>query len=374
MNLYIHTYKDYFPWKYSFEYLFNNTNIDQLHFFGSMIPPGTIQMRKSFKGLIHSLTLHRHVDTIDSDNYPYYSSVYSYNIHSIEAHSMDLQTFLPIYTNLRGLTIIKPRFEIIIDRFIPTLELLSLDIEEFNERTISSAKHIHHLKLSSRLRRIDPQVFNSLINHLKTLDLSLIDLSSMTLDSRCYLIHFLLHISQQTINVILPEITLLDECDCSRVLLLHLQSNEPHDNSICSKQCRFNDCPVISEFFRKKYPLFNQEDQHDDLPSVDLFEDPIDVRTINFLVNQTNEQLNISPKWSKITKKVIDTTTTMMMTFVVVESIHEEKIELSKSKPFPWIPFLIVFGILFLLIFSFILLFFISYKKRQRSKFVRVEL
>ncbi len=79
--------------EFLFEYLFNNTNIDELHFHDSIIPPGSSSFRRTFKGLVRSLTLHRHVDTIDSNTFPYYFPVYSYNIQSLEAHSMDLDSF-----------------------------------------------------------------------------------------------------------------------------------------------------------------------------------------------------------------------------------------------------------------------------------------
>jgi hypothetical protein len=58
--------------EFLFEYLFNNTNIGELHFHGSIIRPGPSSMRRSFKGLVRSLTLHRHVDTIDSNIFPYF--------------------------------------------------------------------------------------------------------------------------------------------------------------------------------------------------------------------------------------------------------------------------------------------------------------
>ncbi len=299
LNLYIHTLKDHFSSLYPFEYIFNNTNIGELHFHDSIIPPGPSSMRRTFKGLIRSLTLHRHVDTIDSNTFPYYFPVYSYNIQSIEAHSMDLDSFIPLYNNLRGLELIKPRFEVSIDRLIPTLNFLSLDIEYLNERTLISARHMNHFKLGSRLRRINPQVLNSLSNRLKTFDLSEIDLSEMTSDSRCYLIHFIIKNYQRSINIIFPRIEYSTECDCARLVLHDIQSMKTYkDTSICSKQCRFSDCSIISEYFREKSSLFLDDNRpiyilnetNEDLPSVDLFADPIDVHMMSFLINQTNNQ------------------------------------------------------------------------------------
>jgi hypothetical protein len=211
---------------------------------------------------------------------------------------MDLDSFIPLYNNLRGLELIKPRFEVSIDRFIPTLDFLSLDIEYLNERTLTSVRHINHFKLGSRLRRINPHVLNSLSNRLKIFDLSQIDLSEMTSDSRCYLIYFIKNY-YRSINIIYPQIEYSTECDCARLILHDIQSIKNHkDTSICSKQCRFSDCSVISEYFRDKSPLFVDDnpsihvltDKNEDLPSVDLFADPIDVDMMSFLINQTNNQ------------------------------------------------------------------------------------
>jgi hypothetical protein len=305
LNLYIHTLKDRFSSLYPFEYIFNNTNIGELHFYGSIIPPGPSSLRRTFKGLVRSLTLHRRVDTIDSNTFPYYFPVFSYNIHSIEAHSMDLDSFIS-YNNFRGLELIRPRFEASIDKLIPTLDSLSLDIEYLNERTLLSARHIYNLKLGSRLRRINPQVLYFLSNHLKNFDLSEIDLSEMTSDSRCYLIDFIYNNYRREINIILPRIEYLTECDCARILLNNIQLiKKSKDDLSCSKQCRFSDCLTISEYFREIYPLYLNDNHliyisnqtNEDLPSVDLFSDRIDVDMMTFLINQTNnQQININPK------------------------------------------------------------------------------
>ena len=298
LNIYIYSKQDRFTSLYPFEYIFNNTNIGELNFHGTIFPPGPPSLRRTFKGLIRSLTLHRHVDTIDSNSFPYYYPVYSYNIHSLEAHSMDLNSFIPLYNNLRGLKLIKPRFEVSIDTLIPTLDSLTLDIEYLNERTLISARHIYNLKLGSRLRRINPQVLNSLPNRLLHFDLSDINLSEMTSESRCYLINYISNNYQRKINIILPRIESLTECDCGRLILNDIQSNKKdNSNNDCSKQCRFSDCQVISEYFREKYPLFinnnnkiknTLDETQDDFPSVDLSSDPIDVDTMSFLVNQTD--------------------------------------------------------------------------------------
>jgi hypothetical protein len=55
---------------------------------------------------------------------------------------------------------------------------------------------------------------------------------------------------------------------------------------------------LISEYFRDKSLLFLDDDPpihvlteiNEDLPSVDLFVDPIDVDMMSFLIDQTNHQ------------------------------------------------------------------------------------
>ena len=204
---------------------------------------------------------------------------------------------------MRGLELIKPRFQVSIDKFIPTLDSLTLDIEDLNEQTLLSAGHIYNLKLGSRLRRINPQVLYSLANRLKNLDLSDIDLSEMTSDSRCYLIDFISKAYQRHLNINLPRIDHLTGCDCARIILTEIESiknskENINNDFICSKQCRFSECSAISEYFREKYPLFTNDNQvmntinepHDNLPSIDFFADPVDVQVMTFLINETNNQ------------------------------------------------------------------------------------
>jgi hypothetical protein len=302
LNIFLYTIRDRFPISFPFEFIFNNTNIGELHFHGSIIRPGPSYLRQRFQGLVRSLTLHRHVDTIDSNTFPYYFPVYSYTIHSIEAHSMDLGSFLPEYNNLRGLKLIKPRFEVSINRFVPTLDSITLDIEYLNARTLLSARHISNLKLGSSLRRIDREVFYFLPNRLRTFDFDDINLSEMISDSRCHLIDFISNnYHRQQLNIIYPRLENLTECDCARLILNDFQSKkrfEDNKDLLCSKQCRFSDCSTISGYFLQKYPLFSNRNEesivsneiNSNLPSVDLFPDPIDIDMMHFLINQTDVQ------------------------------------------------------------------------------------
>lgn len=308
--VYIHTLADHVPSLYSFENIFNNTNIGELHLHGSIIRPNSFLSKESFTGIIRSLTLHRHIGNIDAQNFPFYSNVYSYTIHSIEAYSMNLSSFLPSYKNLRGLEIIKPRFEVSIDQFIPTLDYLNIDVENLSEKTLLAARHIYHLKLGSSLRRIDPKIFTLLSQRLQHLDLSDINLSQMKSDSRCDLIEYLSKNYQNQINIILPRIENITDCDCTHLFIKHIQLRENlkkiYNFSItCSKLCYLNDCPIISEYFKKTYPLSIDENPFDSIDNetindninsneylslFDVSSDSIDLQMMFFLVNQTNDQ------------------------------------------------------------------------------------
>jgi len=208
---------------------------------------------------------------------------------------MNLSSFLISHKNLRGLEIIKPRFEVSIDQLIPTLDSLSLDIEHLNEKTLLIARHIHNLKLGSRLRTIESNIFNLLSRRLHHLDLSDIDLSQLTLDSRCYLLQYLSNNSQIQLNIIYPKTKYLNECDCFRLFLNDIQfknnnnnNNNNNNDSICLKLCHLSDCQIISEYFKEKYPLISNETNN--LSTIEIFSDPIDVDMISFLINQTSDQ------------------------------------------------------------------------------------
>jgi len=218
---------------------------------------------------------------------------------------MNLSSFLSSYTNLRGLEIIKPRFEVSIDELIPTLDSLTLDIEHINEKTLLVARHIHNLKLGSQLRTIKPKILNSLSRRLRHLDLSDVDLSEMTTDSRCYLIEYLSKNSEDELNIIYPRMKYFNECDCTRIFLHHIQFQNNNNHSNCSKLCHFSDCQTISEYFKEKYPLIihNNQSNHsfndtideknnfnEHLSAVEIFSDSADIDMINFLINQTSDQ------------------------------------------------------------------------------------
>lgn len=218
---------------------------------------------------------------------------------------MNLSSFIYTHRNLRGLEIIRPRFEVSIDQLIPTLDSLTLDIEHLNEKTLLLARHIYNFKLGSQLRTIKPEVFNLFSHRLQHLDLSDIDLSQMTSKSRCHLIKYLSKNSQrqQQLMIIYPQTKSFNECDCTQIYLNDLQSKINNFIDLtCPKLCQLNDCQIISDYFKEKYPLnqsnlilnetfveknhFNQQL----LSAVEIYSDPVDNDIISFLINQTSDQ------------------------------------------------------------------------------------
>ncbi|CAF1236925.1 unnamed protein product [Adineta ricciae] len=389
LNLYIYSIQDHFPSSSSFEQIFNNTNLGELHIHGSIIPPNISPTNDTFQSLIKSLTLHRYVDTIDSNSFPFYPHVLSYTIHSIEAHSMNLSTFLPTYINLRGLEILKPKFEVLINHFIPTLDLVSLNIEHVTDQTLLAARHIRYLKFGSRLRSIDPSIFASFSRRLYQLDLSAIDLSQMTIESRCHLLTYFSNNSQSQLNILYPQFDNSTECNCDRIFIDHLRSDWTLEGSTCSKLCSFSDCQVVSEYFQEKSPLIVEENEQifilnetihetnitdEQFAAVDLFADDVDVDMMSFLINQTSEQ-------ERNETRRRPTTTTIS----VIEDIQEYDDRVFFSTPkifdssdeefyrrptFSWLSFFIgVSVVFFLFIFGSIVIFLIvQFRKKHNFK------
>jgi hypothetical protein len=264
MTLYIYTIDDRLPSKFPFEYIFNGTNINELHLYGSLIVPDPASTRHSFKGLVQSLTLHRHIDTVDSQTFPFYSSVFSYTIHSTDAHVIDFDSFASSYPNLRGLELINPRFEVYIDRVIDSLDSMVLDVEHLHNWALTGARHLRRLKLGSRLRRIDSETFVSISQRLHHLDLSEVALSELPLVARCHLVHFVFTHRHQDMTVVYPFATPGAECLCAQLFLDSLQAQQWNNQSkenenLCPDQCRFSECPTISEYFKNKYRLLETD-------------------------------------------------------------------------------------------------------------------
>lgn len=310
LSLYIYTLEDRFPSSSFFEQIFNGTTVDDLHFHGSIIPPSPPYIDQPFKGFVKSLTLYRHVNHIDAHAFPFYPHAYSYTIHSIDGHSMNLSSFLPSHSNLRGLELIKPLFDVFINHFIPSLERVTLDVEHLTDKTLLAARHIRQLKLGSSLRTIHSAFFSSLSRRLTSLDLSAVDLSQMTIDSRCQLLTYLSSNARGTLTIVFPRTDNATECNCQQLFLDDLHPQPKATTGIeltCAKLCTFSDCPTVSEHFKEKYQsVVVDEDQPSALleatieeeknvtvehfAPVDLVDEVVDVDMLNFLINQTSER------------------------------------------------------------------------------------
>ena len=353
LSVHIHSIRDRLRSSVPFELIFNGSQIGHLHLHGSLIPPGG---SLTPSGLIRSLTVSRRVDTIDSTSFPPYPSVISYRIHSLDAHSMDLSSFSRQFENLRGLELLNPRFSVSIDEYLPRLEWLTLDVEHLTDRTFLFARHIEYLQIGSRLRRIDPQLFYTFPPRLKHFDLSQVDLAQLTPESLCSLLHFLSHISRREGTLFFPRSSSLAECDCPRLFLQSLPSGRVKNDRSCSKQCRFNDCPTLSEFFRKKFPLVPQK-KNDGVLAVDLADDQFDGSVIGFLNNQTrfaNEEKNFHH------------TNTQTTTTNVNEPVEKS------SFPVRWL--LIIVGLVFALLVVLLIICVVKYRRRQHFKGLPVDL
>lgn len=351
----IHTKNDYFPRRLSFERLFNHTTIGRLELFGSLIVPSS---NDSFDGDIRSLIVHRHVDVVDANSYPAYSRVLSLTIHSLGAHSMDLTSFLPRHRNLRGLELLEPRFDVSIDQFLPSLDSLTIDVEEFDRRTVLAARHIHHLKFGSRLRRVDGEVFSpTFFRRLHQLDFSLVNLSQLTTDTQCQLSDYLATNLHQRVNFVFPSLNnLTDECLCSQMFLLDVlfQRRDP----ICAKQCRFNDCPRIRDYFREKYPLVIEPEKNL-LPAIEFVADPIDEHLMQFLVNQTTTENNLNG---------ISTLDNLQKYNEILSADPTESIERKETTTTdstPWLYLCLAFAAFLLVLFLLLLLIFRVRRKYQ---------
>ena len=305
LRIYIYTAEDQLQSSSTFEQIFNNTNIGQLHFYGSIIRPSSSSLRGNFHGSVRSLTVHRRVDTIDGNAFPFYPNVHSYTVYSIGAHSMNLSSFVSSHQNLRELKIIKPHFEVSIDQLIPTLDSLTIDVENLNEKTLLAARHVYNLKLGSRLRRIEPRMFALLSKRLRRLDLSNVDLSKVQSDSRCRLVKYLSENFSHHSNIVFPRTKSSIECNCAQLFIDQIRLKQKPtigDNaSTCLSTCYFTDCQTIRQHFRENYRLFIDENRSNSIdnetingknglseyfPTVEMLSDPLDIRTITFLLDE----------------------------------------------------------------------------------------
>ena len=300
---------------------------------------------------------------------------------------MNLTSFLVQHKNLRRLEILRPRFVVSIDEYLPHLDSLTLDIEYLHERTFPSAQHVHHLKFGSSLRRIDSRVFSFFPKDLQHLDFSDVPLSELTSDSRCSLIHFLqLSFPRRQLNIVFPRIDNMTECDCARLFLRDIQTKKSFsEHSLCSKQCRFSDCATVSAHFRERYPLFADgvappmfsNETREVLPSIDLIEDSIDDDLISYLLNQSHESHTTTKTaitWGELGEDTAVVTMSIDRASHSIDSTPTADRSRSKTELFPssmW-PFVGVLSLFFFVCLLIGVVVFIVVRTRQRKYFKRV--
>lgn len=291
MRLTIHGKPNLISKNVSFEEVFNNTQIDQLHLYGSVLSPSNSSLIQiSTRSIIRSLTLHRTVDRIDTMHYPNYATIDSYTIHSIGAHSMNLSSFVPFYQNLRRLEILQPRFDVFIDQFLPSLDSLTIDVEEFSEKTVFAARHISSLKFGPRLRRFDSKIFSSTLffRRLRFLDLSDVNLSELTSESRCSLMEYLQKYLHHQLNIRFPKLDPTHHCQCAELFLLHfLYPSTDFHHSTCPQQCQLTDCSIIRDYFREKYS--SNRMNVESLQTIELDEENFNEHLFPFIFNPTEK-------------------------------------------------------------------------------------
>ncbi|CAF0799981.1 unnamed protein product, partial [Didymodactylos carnosus] len=308
-TLYIQTPTDRLSSNYPFEYLFNNTKIDELHITGSIIVPSPNISQTTFNGLIRTLKLRRRVDVIDSHEFPYYSQtigVKSYTIEALGSSQMNLTDFQH-YSNLRGLILIQPNFPVRIHVFLSALDTLVFDVERIYSTSLIGAKNINYLKLGNRLRTIDPFSFRPL-HRLSRLDLYDVDLSQLTLDTRCILTEFIQD-NKQHLLIIYPFTQITSYCECTQLFFDITRSKKllSDENIVCAKRCRFSNCLIINQFFRIMIPLEIVKDKernmkknddndilivdHDHRPDDIDFLEPVDI--VTEILNTMQENLTL---------------------------------------------------------------------------------
>ena len=392
MKLSIYTKDEKTSKNSSFEEIFNETSIDELHIYGSIVSPSNLsEVHNSFIGSVRSLFIHRRVDTIESTTFPFYRHVKYYSIDSIGAHSMNLKTFVGSYENLHRLEILEPRFEIEMNEFLPSLESLTIDVENFHEKTLFAARHIQKLKFGPRLRHFDPNVLVSIskFRRLRFLDLSDVNLSQMTIESRCFLLEYLQKIFNSQFQFLFPKIENSTDCQCEKTYLLHLISvSNDFQHSICSKQCQMNSCRLIREYFQTKD--FSTSISNENLPMIDLSLDSFDDHLFPFVYNPTeksiiNSSLNID-QWNISTLEnlqeydenpslsTIDFFSFSSSSTTTTDSIQFERTNQTEISLIILISFASFFLLIFLTIVVVLFILMIRSRRRNRSKSVPVEI
>ncbi|CAF2328248.1 unnamed protein product [Rotaria sp. Silwood2] len=239
---------------YSFEEIFNNTNIGELTIEGST-PRSNETYRQNFNGKIQLAKFTKMVETISNEEFPSYP-VRSMIIEAHESRKMNASTFMN-YRNLHGLHLIRPKFFFdnrTFDSFqyLISLEIIELDAETIKDNTFQHVSRIRFFTLGQNTRFLSEHSLDYL-DYLVHFDASKIILDQLYPSSRCVLARFIE--KQLKLN---PSIIILppqaEYCDCVYDVILTML-NKKADQSytdLCSEnqeeRCQLSQCNVIKNF------------------------------------------------------------------------------------------------------------------------------
>lgn len=246
---------------YTFEEIFNNTNIGDLTVEG-ITPRSNHTYRTNFHGKIRSAKFVKMVETVSSEEFPDYP-VRSLTIEAHESRRINATSFVN-YRNLHGLHIIRPKF--FFDnrsfdglQYITNLETIELDAETIKDHTFQHVSRIRFFSFGSNVRHLSEHSLDNL-NYLTRFDASKILLDQLYPSSKCVLARFIK--KQLEIN---PSIIILppqaEYCDCIHdfiLTLLNLQPDQYYADACADNQqerCQLSQCDVVKNF---RLPVSNQ--------------------------------------------------------------------------------------------------------------------
>ncbi|CAF0751180.1 unnamed protein product [Rotaria sordida] len=239
---------------YSFEEIFNNTNIGELTIEGSTLRSNETY-RQNFNGKIRLAKFTKMVETISNEEFPPYP-VRSMIIEAHEARKMNASTFIN-YRNLHGLHFIRPKF--FFDnrtfdgfQYIISLEIIELDAETIKDYTFQHVSRIRYFTLGQNLRYLSEHSLNYL-DYLKHFDASKIVLDQLYPSSRCVLARFIekQHKLNPSIIISPPQ---AENCDCIYDFILTILNKKADQSYIdlCSEnqqeRCQLSQCNIVKNF------------------------------------------------------------------------------------------------------------------------------
>ncbi|CAF0725873.1 unnamed protein product [Adineta steineri] len=257
---------------YSFEEIFNNTNIGELTIEG-FTPRSNDTQKINFNGKIRSAKFTKMVEMVSNDEFPNYP-VRSMIIEAHEARRINASSFIN-YRNLYGVHLIRPNF--FFDnrsfdgfQFLTSLETIELDAETLKDHTFQHASRIRSLTLGQNTRRLTNHSLDHL-DYLTRFDASKVTLDHLNPTSRCVLARYIE--KQQKTNpsmIILPPQA--EYCDCIHDFILTILDKKP-DQSYSDKcsdnqqeRCQLSECNIVKNF---RLPLKKKIDHEQIVVSLD---------------------------------------------------------------------------------------------------------